>query len=226
MDEITIRPIAHIQTDFAEKFGVPRQSGRVPELEGRIVFDKEYRQQSAVCGIEEFSHLWLIFGFSLVEERDFSPTVRPPRLGGNKRVGVFASRSPFRPSRLGLSCVRLLRVEHTNAEGAVLIVEGADLVDGTPIYDIKPYIPSSDRVDAKGGYADEHNAHRLDVAGTELLLCLPEKKREALIGCLADDPRPSYHEDEREYGMTFAGYEVKFSVSGETLTVHSLVKQE
>lgn len=226
MDEITIKPIAHIRTDFAEKFGVPRQSGRVPQLEGRIVFEEKYRQPSAISRIEEFSHLWLIFGFSLVEEREFSPTVRPPRLGGNKRVGVFASRSPFRPSRLGLSCVRLLKVEHTTADGDVLIVEGADLVDGTPIYDIKPYIPSSDRVDANGGYADEHNAHRLDVVGTQILSCLPTKKREALIGCLADDPRPSYHEDDREYGMTFEGYDVKFSVCGKTLTVRSLTKQK
>lgn len=220
-----ITPIAHIRTDFTEKFGIPRQSGRVPELEGRIVFEPEYRKDEALREIETFSHLWLIFDFSESHRDKWSPTVRPPRLGGNKRVGVFASRSPFRPNSLGLSCVRLLRLEKTENEGTVLIVSGADLLDNTPIYDIKPYIPHSDcKTDALGGYADGAAAYRLNVTfPNELLELLPEGKRTAAVSCLAEDPRPSYqNEPERLYNMSFAGFDIRFTVNGDTLTVKAV----
>ena len=217
----TIHPIAHIRTDFKEKFGIPRQSGRVETI-GRIVFEPKYRIPEAIRGIESFSHLWLIFDFSLAHREDFSPTVRPPRLGGNTRVGVFASRSPFRPNAMGLSSVRLLAVEHSEKEGDCLIVSGADLLDGTPIYDIKPYLPFTDcHPDAVGGYADEHLDHRLAVVFPEELLDkIPSEKRESVIGCLADDPRPSYQEDEKRiYHMAFGENEISFRVESNTLTV-------
>lgn len=217
----TIYPIAHIRTDFKEKFGIPRQSGRVETL-GKIVFVPEYRSPEALRGIERFSHLWLIFDFSLAHREGFSPTVRPPRLGGNTRVGVFASRSPFRPNAMGLSSVKLVAVEHSEKDGDCLIVSGADLLDGTPIYDIKPYLPFTDsHPDAVGGYADEHLDHRLEVVfPEELLEKIPAEKRESAIGCLADDPRPSYQEDaDRIYHMAFAENEISFTVSGKTLTV-------
>lgn len=220
-----IRPIAHIHTDFQEKFGIPRQSGRVPALTGRIVFLPEFRNPDALRGIEGFSHLWLIFDFSLAHREEWSPTVRPPRLGGNTRIGVFASRSPFRPNPIGLSSVKLIRVEHTDKEGDVLVVGGADLLDGTPIYDIKPYLPFSDsHPDAVGGYADGVRDHRLEVEiPPECLACIPADKREALAACLAEDPRPSYQEDpERMYSMRFAGLDVHFTVRGDTLTVRSV----
>jgi len=220
-----IRPIAHIHTDFQEKFGIPRQSGRVPALTGRIVFLPEFRNPDALRGIEGFSHLWLIFDFSLAHREEWSPTVRPPRLGGNTRIGVFASRSPFRPNPIGLSSVKLIRVEHTDKEGDVLVVGGADLLDGTPIYDIKPYLPFSDsHPDAVGGYADGVKDHRLAVEiPPECLARIPADKREALAACLAEDPRPSYQEDpERVYSMRFAGLDVHFTVRGDTLTVRSV----
>lgn len=220
-----ITPIAHIRTDFTEKFGIPRQSGRVPELEGRIVFEPEYRNDEALREIETFSHLWLIFDFSESHRDKWSPTVRPPRLGGNKRVGVFASRSPFRPNSLGLSCVRLLTLKKTENEGTVLIVSGADLLDNTPIYDIKPYIPHSDcKADAVGGYADGVAAYRLKVDfPEELLELLPEGKRTAAVSCLAEDPRPSYrNEAERLYNMSFAGFDIRFTVNGDALTVKAV----
>ena len=220
-----IRPIAHIHTDFKEKFGIPRQSGRVPSLTGRIVFLPEFRNPDALRGIEGFSHLWLIFDFSLSHREDWSPTVRPPRLGGNTRIGVFASRSPFRPNPIGLSSVRLLRVEHTDKEGDVLVVGGADLLDGTPIYDIKPYLPFSDsHPDAVGGYADGVRDHHLEVViPPDCLAAIPEEKREALVACLAEDPRPSYQEDpERVYSMRFADRDVHFTVRDATLTVRSV----
>jgi len=220
-NRFTIHPIAHIRTDFKEKFGIPRQSGRVETL-GKIVFEPKYRIPEAIRGIESFSHLWLIFDFSLAHREDFSPTVRPPRLGGNTRVGVFASRSPFRPNAMGLSSVRLLAVEHSEKEGDCLIVSGADLLDGTPIYDIKPYLPFTDsHPDAVGGYADEHLDHRLEVIFPEELLDkIPSEKRESAIGCLADDPRPSYQEDEeRIYHMAFGENEISFRVAGNMLTV-------
>ncbi|MBR2338496.1 MAG: tRNA (N6-threonylcarbamoyladenosine(37)-N6)-methyltransferase TrmO [Clostridia bacterium] len=210
-----MRPIAHIQTDFDEKFGIPRQSGRVPELTARIVFLPEYRNPDALRGIEGFSHLWLLFDFSKAHREEWSPTVRPPRLGGNRRMGVFATRSPFRPNPIGLSCVRYLGLEKTEQEGTVLLVGGADLLNGTPIYDIKPYLPYADcHPEATGGFVDAAEERHLEVEfPPELLKRVPEKKRAALIACLAQDPRPSYQDDpERVYSMRFAGLDVHFTV--------------
>ena len=219
-----IKPIARIRCDFKEKFGIPRQSGRAPALQAEIVFEEEYRVAEALRGIEHFSHLWLIFDFSASHKENWSPTVRPPRLGGNTRVGVFASRSPFRPNPIGLSCVKLLRVEKRENEGFILIVSGADLLDGTPIFDIKPYLPFADCVlDASGGYAAEHETYRLDVdCSEELLDKIPQEKRTGLLQALADDPRPSYQDDGRIYGMRFAEFEIKFKVLGNTLKVLSI----
>lgn len=216
-----IRPIAYISTDFKEKFGIPRQSGRVPALEGKIVFVPEFRDPEAMRGIEDFSHLWLLFDFSEAHRENWSPTVRPPRLGGNKRVGVFASRSPFRPNSIGLSCVKFERVEKTKTDGTVLIVSGVDLLDGTPIYDIKPYLPYADaHPDANGGYGEENRDHRLQVDfPQELLQILPDDKRQAAIDCLADDPRPSYQTEPNDYHMLFADFDIHFTVSGDLLTV-------
>lgn len=220
-----IKPIAHIKSDFKEKFGIPRQSGRAPSLTAEIVFEPEYRNAEALRGIEGFSHLWLLFDFSESHREDWSPTVRPPRLGGNTRVGVFASRSPFRPNPLGLSCVRLLGVEKRESEGRVLLVSGADLLDGTPIFDVKPYLPFADcHPDATAGYAGEHERHALQVDFPKALLArIPQEKRAGLTECLADDPRPSYQEDPaRVYGMRFADFEIGFSVNGNVLTVLSV----
>ena len=225
----TIRPIGHIHTDFKEKFGIPRQSGRVASLEGRIVFLPEFRVPEALRGIEGFSHLWLSFDFSLSHREDWSPTVRPPRLGGNRRIGVFASRSPFRPNPIGLSSVRLLRVERTEAEGDVLVVAGADLLDGTPIYDIKPYLPFSDcHPDAVGGYADEVKDHRLEVDFPEELLArIPPAKRLALTECLGEDPRPSYQDDPaRVYNMRFDAFDIRFTVKDGVATVVAVDRVE
>ena len=218
---VTIRPIAFLESDLDEKFGVPRQAGIVEALEARIVFEPEYRDPDALRAIEGFSHLWLIWQFSLAVREDFSPTVRPPRLGGNERVGVFASRSPFRPNSLGLSCVRLLRVEQDPKRGPVLVVGGADLVSGTPIFDIKPYLPYADaKPEARSGFAPDPG-RTLDVrfeAGVEALI--PTEKRAALRGVLANDPRPRYQDDPaRIYGLRFAGKNVKFRVEGDLLTV-------
>lgn len=222
MKEISIKPVAFIKTDFPEKFGVPRQSGRVNTLTAKIVFTEKFNDRDAIRGIEGFSHIWLIFGFSLCDNSKWSPTVRPPRLGGNTKMGVFASRSPFRPNGLGLSSVKLLGVSENNE----LIVSGADLVDGTPIYDVKPYLPFSDcHTDAIGGFADEHVDDRLEVLFPENLLnVLPEDKRQALIDCLKEDPRPSYQNDEREYGMKFSSFNVRFTVKDGVLTVNSVEK--
>ena len=205
MKERTIVPIGFTRSDFQEKFGIPRQSGRAPSLVSRLVFEKEYRASEALRGIEDFSHLWILFDFSLTREKGWSPTVRPPRLGGNKRVGVFASRSPFRPNHIGLSCVKLERVEHTQ-EGDVLVISGADILDGTPVYDVKPYLPIADCIpNARGGYSDEHGAHKLRVAfANGSADILPPDKRVGLVECLADDPRPAYENDpEKIYGMAF-----------------------
>ena len=222
MDELTIRPIARIRSDFLEKFTIPRQSGLVRFLRAEVVFEQEYRDMSAVRGLEEFSHLWLIWGFSAVKETRWSPTVRPPRLGGNRRMGVFATRSPFRPNRLGLSCLKLLEVRQDRLLGPVLTVGGGDLLDGTPIYDIKPYLPYADcRPEALGGFAScpQGPALQVDIP-QKLLERVPPEKREALLGVLAQDPRPSYQSDpERIYGAAFGGLEVRFRVSGEVLTV-------
>lgn len=224
-----LKPIAHIRSDFKEKFGIPRQSGRAPSLIAEIVFEPEFKNPDALRGIEGFSHIWLLFDFSLAHREEWSPTVRPPRLGGNERVGVFASRSPFRPNPIGLSCVRLLGVEKRETEGEVLLVSGADLLDNTPIFDIKPYLPFADCLpQATGGYAAAHERHALAVEiPNELLSRLPEEKRQGLLECLADDPRPSYQDDPaRIYGMAFANFEIKFRVDGGTLTVTAIEKTE
>lgn len=206
-----IKPIAIIKTPFKEKFGIPRQSGRV-QVRGTIVFEKEYRNPDAIRGIEGFSHLWLLFDFSLAHRQEFCPTVRPPRLGGNEKIGVFASRSPFRPNSIGLSLVRLVGVEHTQCEGDVLIVEGADLLDGTPIYDIKPYVPTDCVKDAVCAYADQHFYDKLDVVWeTENNLVCDDEKAQ-IIACIAENPRPSYQDDQREYGMIFGDKNIKFYV--------------
>lgn len=217
--------IAHIRSDFPEKFGIPRQSGLVPQTLARIVFEPEYRVAQALRGIEDYSHLWLIWSFSKSERDTWSPTVRPPRLGGNTRVGVFATRSPFRPNAIGLSSVTLEEVQLHTPEGPVLVVGGADLMDGTPIYDIKPYLPYVDsHPDARGGFAEEKAGYALDVhIPARLEAMIPEEKRSALAGVLAGDPRPSYQNDPaRVYGVAFAGMNVKFTVDGNTLTVEAI----
>ena len=216
-----IRPIAHMVSDFPEKFGIPRQAGVVKELESVVVFEPEYRDPEALRGIEGFSHLWLIWQFSESVTETFSPTVRPPRLGGNVRMGVFATRSPFRPNSLGLSCVELERAENRPGLGTVLVVRGADLMDGTPIFDIKPYIPYADaHPDARSGFAPDAGT-TLDVRIAErLLLKVPADKRAALRGVLAHDPRPRYQRDpDRVYAMDFADLTVRFSVKDGLLTV-------
>ena len=226
MDETRIRPIARYRGDLPEKFGAPRQAGVVPELEGRVVFEPEYRDPEALRGIEGFSHLWLIWQFSenLREDGEFSPTVRPPRLGGNVRMGVFATRSPFRPNSLGLSCVRLLGLERDPEQGAVLRVGGADLTDGTPIFDVKPYVPYADcHPEALSGFAPDPG-ETLEVVflpGAEEKI--PAEKRRALRGVLANDPRPRYQKDpERLYGLRFGERNVKFTVDGGVLTVRDV----
>lgn len=216
--------IAHIYTEFGSKFGIPRQSGLVDELRGRIVFEPEYRVAEAFRGIEEFSHIWLIWNFSEAQRDTWSPTVRPPRLGGNTRMGVFATRSPFRPNPVGLSCVKLVRVDYNCPDAPVLIVAGADLMNGTPIYDIKPYLPYTDsHPDATGGFTDRHPQERelLDVIISDNQASrLDAETLAALLSVLARDPRPRYQDSpDRIYGMSFAGREVKFSVDGHTLKV-------
>ena len=218
----TITPIGYIKTDFTEKFGIPRQSGRAPSSIGKIEFLPEFSSEQAFRGIENFTHLWVLFDFSLCDGK-WSNMIRPPRLGGNKKVGVFASRSPFRPNGIGLSSVKLEKVQTKDGKTS-LIVSGVDLLDGTPIFDIKPYIPSTDcHIDAVGGYAEEFTNYKLKVEfSSELLSVIPKEKQSALLECLADDPRPSYQTDEREYGMTYAGINVKFKVVNDTLTVLSV----
>ena len=214
--------IARIRSDFPTKFGIPRQSGLVEELEARVVFEPEYRNPDALRGLEGISHLWLIWEFSQARRESWSPTVRPPRLGGNQRLGVFATRSPFRPNPIGLSCVRLTGIDLHTPEGPVLRVAGADLMDGTPIYDIKPYLPYADcKPEAAGGFASAPKEATLTVdIPPHLLVRIPEDKRAPLTGVLAQDPRPSYQDDpQRVYGMSFGGLEVKFRVEGTALTV-------
>lgn len=218
---MNIEPIAHIRTDFPEKFGIPRQSG-LARTRAEIVFLPEYRRVEALRGLEGFSHLWLLWEFSKAERDGWSPTVRPPRLGGNTRMGVFATRSPFRPNPIGLSCVTLEDIRLNTPNGPVLVVGGADLLDGTPIFDIKPYVPYADsRPEARGGFAEAHQNDRLAVVfPQELQQQVPPEKREALCDVLAGDPRPSYQSSpERVYGVLFAGMNVKFTVNGDTLTV-------
>lgn len=221
-----MKPVARIHSDFPEKFGIPRQSGIVESLEAQVVFEREFRIADAVRGLEDFSHIWLIWEFSEAIRDEWSPTVRPPRLGGNVRMGVFATRSPFRPNPIGLSCVRLLKIEQDNALGPVLHVSGADLMDGTPIYDIKPYIPYADcHPDAVGGFTTKTEMKQLTVEFPDaLLLKVPETKRSALLGVLEQDPRPRYQNDpDRIYGLSFAGIEVRFSVRDDILTVINVV---
>ena len=222
-----LRPIAHIETGFPEKFGIPRQSGVVKELRGRVVFGPEFRAREAFRGTEGFSHLWLLWGFSKNPPGKWSPTVRPPRLGGNRRVGVFASRSPFRPNPLGLSCVELCGVDYEGPEGPVLLVKGADMADGTPIYDVKPYLPGADSIEgARGGFTDQEPWEPLSVdCPPELLNKVPPGDREALLAVLAADPRPHYHRDpERVYGMGFAGVQVRFTVGEGRVRVVEIVQ--
>ena len=224
--EASIQAIARIRSDFPTKFGIPRQSGLVEDLRAAVVFEPEYRNPDALRGIEEFSHLWLIWQFSQAVRQGWSPTVRPPRLGGNTRMGVFATRSPFRPNNLGLSCVRLLGIEHTREYGPVLHVGGADLMDGTPIFDIKPYIPYADaHPEAAGGFTDTAGDFLLDVDfPAELLSLLPEDKRAAALGVLSHDPRPSYqHKPGRVYGLNFAGFDIRFIVEENQLIVQEVV---
>ena len=224
MNETVIRPIARFESDFPEKFGIPRQAGVVEALRGRVVFEPAWRSDDALRGIEGFSHLWLIWQFSENLREHYAPTVRPPRLGGNERVGVFATRSPFRPNALGLSCVRLLGLERTADRGTVLLVGGADLMDGTPIFDVKPYLPYADcRPDASGGFAPDAGEKLAVVIPDAALEKIPADKRQALRGVLENDPRPRYHSDpERLYAMSFAGLTVRFRVAGGTLTVESV----
>ena len=225
--DVTIQVIARMRSDFATKFGIPRQSGLVEELRSTIVFEPEFRNADAIRGIEDFSHLWIIWQFSEAVRQGWSPTVRPPRLGGNTRMGVFATRSPFRPNNLGLSSVRLLGVEHTEEYGTVLHVGGADLMDGTPIFDIKPYIAYGDcHPEATGGFTDKAGKFLLNVEfPPDLLSILPEEKRSAAVGVLSHDPRPSYQRNpERVYGLTFGGYDIRFTVRDDVLTVHEVVK--
>ena len=224
----TFVEIAHIRTDFPTKFGIPRQSGLVEALEGVIVFAPKYRDANALRGLEGYSHIWLLWKFSEAVAAEWSPTVKPPRLGGNTRMGVFATRSPFRPNPIGLSCVRLLGIDYDTPEGAVLRVAGADLMDGTPIYDIKPYLPYADcHPDATAGFAGAVENHRLEVSFPEALLAeIPADKRAALFGILEQDPRPGYRRGEsgRRYGVAFAGMDVRFVVEGDVLRVVEVVK--
>ena len=224
--EVTINVIARMRSDFPTKFGIPRQPHLVEELHSTIVFEPAYRNADALRGIEGFSHLWVIWQFSEAVRSGWSPTVRPPRLGGNTRMGVFATRSPFRPNNLGLSCVRLLGVEMTKDLGPVIHVSGADLMDGTPIFDIKPYIPYADaHPDALGGFTDTAGEFILNVDfPAELLALLPEGKRTAAIGVLSHDPRPSYQRKPgRVYGLPFAGFDIRFTVEEDRLTVCQVV---
>ena len=224
---MTLRVIARIQSDFTSKFGIPRQSGLVPEQRSVIIFEPPYRDENALRGLDGYSHLWLLWGFSEVHQEGWSPMVKPPRLGGNKRMGVFATRSPFRPNSLGLSSVRLLGLRHTREYGTVLDIGGADLMDGTPIFDIKPYIPYGDcHPEASGGFTDHAGDFLLTVEFPEQLLkLLPEEKHAAVIGVLSHDPRPSYQrEPSRIYGLSFSGFDIRFTVDQKTLTVQSVRK--
>lgn len=222
MADIKMQIIARMKSDFGSKFGIPRQSGLVDSLHSTIIFEPDFRNKDAVRGIETYSHLWLIWQFSEAVRNEWSATVRPPRLGGNVRMGVFATRSPFRPNSIGLSCVKIIGVEDTASNGTVIHVSGADLLDGTPILDIKPYIPYADsHPDAVGGFTDTADDFILEVDfPAELIEKIPQNKRDALIGVLSHDPRPSYQNNsDRVYGLTFAGYNIRFRVDNGKLTV-------
>lgn len=225
--EFTIHPIATMRSDFPTKFGIPRQSGLVESLRSTIVFEPDYRNADALRGLEDFSHIWLIWQFSEAVRAEWTPTVRPPRLGGNTRMGVFATRSPFRPNSLGLSCVKIIGIEQTSDNGTVIHVAGADLMDGTPIFDIKPYIPYGDcHPEALGGFTTTAGDFLLQVDFPKNLLdLLPEDKQEAALDLLSHDPRPSYQtKSDRIYGLSFAGFDIHFSVSSNQLTVTDVIK--
>lgn len=225
---MTLRVIARIQSDFTSKFGIPRQSGLVPEQRSVIIFEPPYRDENALRGLDGYSHLWLLWGFSEVHQEGWSPMVKPPRLGGNKRMGVFATRSPFRPNPIGLSSVELLAIEKRPGQGCVLLVGGADLMNGSPIFDIKPYLPFTDsHPEAKGGFADAHREDRVQVHFPEALLeRLPAEKRRPLLESLALDPRPAYLEDKDcPYGFAYAGFDVRFYVKDGLLTVFDILPE-
>ena len=227
-DERPMEPVAVVRTDFPSKFGLPRQSGLVPSLRGTVVFAPKSRDPNALRGIEGYSHLWLVWKFSESARGDWSPTVRPPRLGGNTAMGVFATRSPFRPHPIGLSCVRLDSVEYGTDEGTLLHISGIDMMDGTPVYDIKPYVPHADcHPEAAGGFADAVRDYALQVVVPEACMALiPPDRREALIGVLAQDPRPGYRRgDGRQFGIRFAGMDVRFTVEDGVLTVREVVSE-
>ena len=227
-ENIPLRIIAHIHSDFPTKFGIPRQSGLIHELKAAVVFEPEYRNPDALRGLEGYTHIWLIWQFSETARQGWSPTVRPPRLGGNTRMGVFASRSPFRPNPVGLSSVRLERIELQSPFGPILHVAGADLMDNTPIYDIKPYLPYVDsHPDAAGGFALQSHEGFLQVnVPSGLLERIPPDRRDALLAVLAQDPRPAYQNTpDRVYGMEYAGFEIRFTVSGHTPTVCEIIAE-
>ncbi len=222
MQDVNIQIIARMKSDFPSKFGIPRQSGLVEQLHSTIIFEPEFRNANALRGLEDFSHLWIIWQFSEAVRDHWSPTIRPPRLGGNTRLGVFATRSPFRPNSLGLSSVKILGLEQTHNQGTVIHVAGADLMDGTPIFDIKPYIPYADcHTDATGGFTDNAKDFLLQVhVDNDLLSKIPQNKQEALLGVLSHDPRPSYQNDPgRIYGISFGGFNIRFQVDNEILSV-------
>jgi len=227
--ELTLKVIARMRTDFPEKFGLPRQSGLVDSLTGMVVFERDYRIAEALKGLDEFSHIWIIWGFSQASREEFSPTVRPPRLGGNARMGVFATRSPFRPNAIGLSSVRLKSIGSHPDFGTVLYVSGVDIMDNSPIYDIKPYITYTDsHPDAFCGYVDSLDDTKLEVSfPDDLLRKLPEQKKQSVIDVLTHDPRPRYIENpEREYGLAYAGFNIRFKVNGSLLSVFSVEQQK
>lgn len=221
-----IKPIAHIKTDFKEKFGIPRQSGIVEEIKGEIIFEKQYRNPDALRGIEEYSHLWLIFDFSENHRDTFSPTVRPPRLGGNTHIGVFATRSPFRPNNLGLSCVKLDGVKDSKKHGKTLIVSGVDLLDNTPIFDIKPYIPYSDcKPAAKGSFSDDFKDYKIKVLYDEKVFeNIDEAQKISIIKLIEQNPKPAYKEDKKQYKFLFSDYEICFEISDDTAKILKIEK--
>ena len=221
--------IAKIHNGFSSKFGIPRQSGLAGEVLSTIVFEKEFRNPDALRGLEDFSHLWLIWDFSLAHREEWSPTVRPPRLGGNTRMGVFATRSPFRPNPIGLSSVKIEKILLQGEDGPVIVVSGADLMDGTPIFDIKPYLPYADcHPEAKGGFAAGEWERRIDVScDEEILKQIPPEHQKAVLELLAQDPRPSYqHDEKRVYGMEYAGMDIRFQVEGSTLRVREIIRKD
>lgn len=224
-----LRVIARIHSDFPQKFGIPRQSGLADALRAQIVFERSYRNPDALRGIEQYSHIWLIWGFSQAQRDAWSPMVRPPRLGGNTRLGVFATRSPFRPNPIGLSCVELKEIRPAGVLGQVLVVRGADMMDGTPIWDIKPYLPYADcHPEARGGFAQTHARDGLAVDFPPALLQrIPQARREALLGVLAQDPRPAYqHDPQRVYGFAYGAWEIRFTVDDGVLTVRAVEESE